>query len=109
MQFTGKPVEWVDDAYSILQNEGIVGLNCFMQHGASGAPGIAMTTHGLALAVMLQGGLPKFFMDIGYFAEQIPLEQRIEYGITVDTIRQALLQEAPELCQNIFGPKMFGF
>lgn len=110
LQFTGKPVEWVDCAYSVLQNEGIVGLNCFMQHGASGAPGIGMTTHGLALSVMLQGGLPKFFMDIGHFAEQIPLEQRIEYGITMDIIRQNLLQKGlSDLCQDIFGPKMHGF
>ncbi|XP_078316795.1 uncharacterized protein LOC111119416 isoform X4 [Crassostrea virginica] len=103
LQFTGKPVEWVDIAYSILQSEGIVGLNCFMQHGASGAPGIAMTTRGLALVVMLQGGLPKFFNDIGHYAEQIPLEQRIEYGITMDIIRQDLLQHAPELCKDVFG------
>lgn len=105
LQFTGKPVEWVDIAYSILQSEGIVGLNCFMQHGASGAPGIAMTDRGLALVVMLQGGLPKFFNDIGHFAEQIPLEQRIEYGITMDIIRQDLLQHAPDLCKDVFGSK----
>lgn len=108
LQFNGKPVEWVDNAYSILGNEGIVGLNCFMQHGASGAPGIAMTNRGLALAVMLQGGLPKFFMDIGHFTEQIPLEQRIEYGITMDVIRLDLLQERPDLCEDVFGPN-YGF
>ncbi|XP_062581687.1 uncharacterized protein LOC134243453 [Saccostrea cucullata] len=108
LQLNGKPVEWVDNAYSMLENEGVVGLNCFMQHGASGAPGITMTNRGLAVAVMLQGGLPKFFMDIGHYIDQIPLEQRIEYGITMDIICRDLFQHVPELCKDIFGPN-FGF
>ncbi|XP_061181706.1 LOW QUALITY PROTEIN: uncharacterized protein LOC133190214 [Saccostrea echinata] len=108
LQLNGKPVEWVDNAYSILDNEGMVGLNCFMQHGASGAPGITMTNRGLAVGVMLQGGLPRFFMDIGHYIDQIPLEQRIEYGITMDIIYRDLYQHVPDLCKDIFGTN-YGF
>lgn len=93
LQFIGKLVEWVDCVYVVFQKEGIVGLNCFMQYGVFGVFGIVMIIYGLVLLVMLQGGLFKFFMDIGYFVEQIFLEQRIEYGIIMDIIRQDFFQK----------------
>lgn len=64
-----------------------------MQYGVFGVLGIVMIIYGLVFLVMLQGGLFKFFMDIGYFVEQIFLEQRIEYGIIMDMIRQDFFQK----------------
>ncbi|XP_053390151.1 uncharacterized protein LOC128553066 [Mercenaria mercenaria] len=87
-----------DDPHKII-------LNCYLEHGASGAPLLAVDNKRCVVVVgILTNGIPDFYFRLSPADQRaFPTAYRFEYGTRMKDIYHAIQEANPELAKDIFG------
>ncbi|KAK3094791.1 hypothetical protein FSP39_006276 [Pinctada imbricata] len=101
----------IERSYHPIDRTHNVAIDCFMEKGASGAPGICFPSDKLnpEVSFMVSGGLPIFFWNLHEIhMGHIPPEIRMEYAVTMSAVREKMLyNNMVNLYNECFFPETF--
>ncbi|XP_053403069.1 uncharacterized protein LOC123538728 [Mercenaria mercenaria] len=94
----------VDTGYHGYDDPQKIILSCYLEHGASGAPLLAVDNKRSVVVGFLTNSMPEFYFHLSAEDQRaFPTAYRFEYGTRMKYIYHAIREANPELAKDIFG------